>query len=48
MRADAMNKKVEIIFTKEYKRLLDIRDVIGTKGYKKHAKHEAKAILNHK
>ena len=41
MRVDAMIKKVEVRFAEECKRLLDIRDEIGTKGDKKHAKSEA-------
>ena len=48
MRVDAMNKKGEVIFSKECKRLLDLCDEIGTKGDKKHAKHEAKSSLKHK
>ena len=27
---------------------MDLRDEIGTKGYKKHAKREAEVRLNHK
>ena len=48
MCVDAMTEKGEGSFAKECKRLLDIRDEIGTKGDKKHAKHEAKARLNQK
>ena len=48
MRVDAMTKKGELIFDEECKCLLDIRDEIGTKGDKKHAKHEAKARLKQK
>ena len=48
MRVDAMTKKGEVSFSKECKRLLDLRDEIGTKGDKKHAKREAKARLNNK
>ena len=48
MHVDAMTKKGEVTFTEECKRLLDICDKIGTKGDKKHAKHEAKACLKHK
>ena len=48
MRVDAMTKKGEISFTLECKRLLDLGDEIGTKGDKKHEKHEAKALLKHK
>ena len=43
-----MTEKGEIIFAKGCKRLLDLRDEIGTKGDKKHAKREAKARLKHK
>ena len=45
---DAMNKKGELSFAEECKRLLDLSDEIGTKGDKKHAKRESKAWLNHK
>ena len=48
MHVDAMTKKGEVIFSEKCKRLLDLCDEIGTKGDKKHAKHEAKARLNHK
>ena len=48
MRVDAMTKKGEVSFAEECKRLLDLRDEIGTKGDKKHAKREAKARLKHK
>ena len=48
MRVDAMTEKGEVIFSKECKRLLYIRDEIGTKGDKKHIKREAKAHLKHK
>ena len=41
MRVDAMTKKGEVSFAEECKSLLDIRDQIGTKGDKKHAKREA-------
>ena len=43
-----MTEKGEVSFSEECKRLLDIRDGIGTKGDKKHAKCEAKARLKHK
>ena len=43
-----MTEKGEVSFDEECKRLLDLRDEIGTKGDKKHAKREAKARLNHK
>ena len=43
-----MTNKGEVIFAEECKRLLDLRDEIGTKGDKKHAKREAKARLKHK
>ena len=48
MRVEAMTEKGEVIFSEECKRLLDLRDEIGTKGDNKHAKREAKARLNHK
>ena len=48
MRVDAMTKKGEVRFSEECKNLLDLRDEIGTKGDKKHAKSEAKVCLNHK
>ena len=48
MRVEAMTEKGEVSFDEECKRLLDLRDEIGTKGDKKHAKHEAKSRLNHK
>ena len=48
MRVDAMTKKGEIFFAKECKRLLDLSNEIGTKGNKKHAKHESKARLKQK
>ena len=48
MHIHAMTEKGKVSFAKECKRLLDIRDEIGTKGDKKHAKREAKAHLNHK
>ena len=48
MRVDAMTNKGEVIFAEECKRLLDLRDEIGTKGDKKHVKCEAKARLTHK
>ena len=48
MHVDAITDKGEVIFAKECKRLLDIRDEIGTKGDKKHAKCDAKARLKHK
>ena len=37
-RVEAMTEKGEVSFAKECKRLLDLRDKIGTKGDKKHAK----------
>ena len=46
MRVEAMTEKGEVIFAKECKRLLDLRD--DTKGDKKHAKLEAKARLKNK
>ena len=33
-----MTEKGEVRFSEEFKRLMDIRDEIGTKGNKKHAK----------
>ena len=48
MRVEAMTEKGEVSFAKECKRLLDIRDEIGTKGNKKHAKRDTKARLKHK
>ena len=48
MHVEAMTEKGEVRFAEECKRLLDLRDEIGTKGNKKHAKSEAKALLNHK
>ena len=48
MRVEAMTEKGEVSFTEECKRLLDLRDEIGTKGYKKHEKREAKVHLKHK
>ena len=43
IRVEAIKEKGEVSFSKECKRLLDIRDEIGTKGNKKHAKRESKA-----
>ena len=48
MRVEAMTEKGEVSFAKEFKRLLDLRGEIGTKGDKKNAKREAKARLKHK
>ena len=48
MRVESMTEKGEVSFAKKCKRLLGLRDKIGTKGDKKHAKHEAKARLKHK
>ena len=45
MHVEAMTEKGEVSFSQESKRLLDLRDEIVTKGYKKHAKREAKARL---
>ena len=42
MRVGAMTEKGEVSFAEECKRLLDLRDEIGTKGNKKHAKRKAK------
>ena len=48
MRVEAMTEKGEVRFSEECKHLLDLRDEISTKGDKKHAKREAKALLKHK
>ena len=48
MRVEAMTEKREVSIAEECKRLLDLRDEIGTKGNKKHAKLESKARLKHK
>ena len=48
MHVEAMTEKEEVSFAEECKRLLDLRDEIGTKGDKKHAKREAKTRLKHK
>ena len=48
MRVESMTEKVELSFSEECNRLLDLRDKIGTKGDKKHTKREAKARLKHK
>ena len=48
MRVEAMTEKGEVSFAEECKRLLDLRDEIGTKGDKKQEKLEAKARLKHK
>ena len=48
MRVEAMTEKGEVSFAEECKRLLDLRDEIGTKGDNKHAKFESKARLKHK
>ena len=48
MRDDSMIQKGEVSFGEECQHLLDIRDGIGTKGDKKHAKREAKAHLKQK
>ena len=48
MHVEAMTENGEVIFAEEYKRSLDLRDEIGTKGNKKHAKCETKARLKHK
>ena len=48
MRVEYMIEKGELSFAKESKRLLDLRDEIGTKAYKKHAKRESKSRLKHK
>ena len=48
MRVEAMTEKGEVSFAEECKRLLGLRDEIGTKGDKKHEKREAKARLKQK
>ena len=48
MCVDSMTDNGELSLAKECKRLLDLRDEIGTKGDKKHVKRESKARLNHK
>ena len=48
MHVEAMIEKGEVSFAEECKRLMDLRDEIGTKCDKKHAKREAKARLKHK
>ena len=48
MRVEAMTEKGEASFSEGCKRLLDLRDEIGTKGDKKHAKREAIARLKQK
>ena len=48
MRVDAMTEKGEVIFSEDCKRLLVLRNEIGTKGDKKHVKREAKARFKHK
>ena len=48
MHVNSMTRKVEVIFSKECKGLLDLRGEIGTKGDKKQAKREAKARLKHR
>ena len=47
MLVESMTEKGEVSFAEECKRLLYLRDEIGTKGDKKHAKREAKARLKH-
>ena len=48
MSVEYMTEKGEVSFAKECNRLFDLRDEIGTKGDKKHAKREAKARLKNK
>ena len=48
MIVETKTEKGEVSFSEDCNRLLDLRDEIGTKGDKKHAKREAKARLNHK
>ena len=45
MCVEAMTERGEVSFSEECKRLLDLRNEIGTKGNKKHAKSEAKERL---
>ena len=45
---EAMTEKGEVSCAEECKRLPDLRDEIGTKGDKNHAKREAKGLLKHK
>ena len=47
MSVEAMTEKGEVSFAEECKRLLDLRDEIGNKGDKKHAKRELKARLKY-
>ena len=48
MHVHDMTEKGKVRFAAECKRLLGLRDEIGTKGDKKHAKCEAKARLKQK
>ena len=48
MCVEAMIEKGKVSFAKECKRLLDLRDEIGTKGDKKHTKRDSKARLKQK
>ena len=48
IRVEAMTEKGEVSFSEECKRLLGLRDEIGTKGDKKHAKREAIERLKQK
>ena len=48
MCVEDITEKGEVSFAEECKSLLFLRDDIGTKGNKRHAKCEAKALLKHK
>ena len=48
MRIDVITDKGEVSFSEECKRLLNVRDEIGTRGDKQHVKCEYKARLKHK
>ena len=45
MRIEAITEKGEVRFSKKCKRLLDLRDEIGTKENNKHARRESKSTL---
>ena len=48
MRVESMTDKGEVSFSKECKCLLDLRDEIGTKGDKKHAKTRGHSTIKAK
>ena len=48
MRVESMTEKGWVSFDKECKRLMHLRDEIGTKGDKKNVKREFKARSKHK